>query len=304
MTTCHRAQKSVAFAVALAVAFILAMAPLTARAEEAAGTTGGDTTADTTGTTGNPSNDAGEAKTGTVTLEFLDTNGNKITTKDGGKIALYRVAALDSSNGTARFDFNQGNFSKSSIVTEISSITEQDLMNQSERISANLADEVAKNGTRPSMTSAISSSQAQFASVPEGLYLVCQSAKVSGDLGMVPFLITVPDEEGSYNVVAWPKPVTDKPDDKGEPNSSSSSSTNSSSSSQPSSSSSNSSGNTNNSGGGGNLNGANNNVIGDGNTSHIAATADVSPLWATPALLCGLAGIGVGVYLNRQRSES
>jgi hypothetical protein len=299
--------KTVMFVTACAMALMLATAPLSARAQEAADTAGG----------GNASAAAStDAKFGSITVEFLDADGKKVTTKDGGSIVLYRVAALDLSSGSPRFDFTMGDFAKTTTVHEIASLPEQELMNQSERISASLMSEIAQGGYQPFASATIESSEARFALVPEGLYLVCQRTMAIGDAEMAPFMATVPEEDGSYEVIAWPKPITeprpsvdpnkngnkdrDKDDDKiedrngGEEGPSTSPSTSTGSPSTPSATN-----DTIRTSANGNP------TVGtsSGTRGVQPATGDASIPWA-PALLCGLAGIGAGAHLLRIHDES
>jgi hypothetical protein len=209
-----------------------------------------------------------------------------------------------------------GDFAKTTTVHEIASLPEQVLMNQRERISASLMSEIAQGGYQPFASATIESSEARFALVPEGLYLVCQRTMAIGDAEMAPFMATVPEEDGSYEVIAWPKPITeprpsvdpnkngnkdrDKDNDKiedgngGEEGPSTSPSTSTGSPSTPSATN-----DTIRTSANGNP------TVGTSNGTREVhpATGDTSIPW-TPVLLCGLAGIGAGAHLIRIHDES
>lgn len=307
----QRISRTAMLATACVMALMLAVAPLSARAQGATDTAGsGNAPKVTTATGTSPASASTDAKSGSITVEFLDADGKKVTTKDGGSIALYRVAALEPSSGSPRFDFTLGDVAKTTTVHEIASLTEQELMNQSERISASLMSEIVQGGYQPFATATIESSEARFTLVPEGLYLVCQRTTANEDTEMAPFMVTVPEADGSYEVMARPKPVTEprpsvdpnKGGNKGEDNEKGEDknrdekdpSTSTSPSSTP---------------GAGSetihtsANGSPTVGTSSGTRGVQPATGDTSIPWA-PVLLCGLAGIGVGAHLLRIHDES
>ena len=315
----QRISMTAMLATACVLALMLAAEPLSARAQGATDAADGGNAPKVTATTdASPASASTDAKSGSITVEFLDADGKKVTTKDGGSIALYRVAALEPSTGAPRFDFTMGDFAKTTTVHEIASLTEQELMNQSERISASLMSEIAQGGYQPFATATIESSEARFTLVPEGLYLVCQRTTANGDAEMVPFMVTVPEADGSYEVMARPKPVTEprpsvdpnkggnkgednekgEDENRGEKDPSTSPSNSPSTSTSPSSTPGAGSETIHTS-----ANGSPTVGTSSGTRGVQPATGDTSIPWA-PVLLCGLAGIGVGAHLLRIHDES
>ena len=72
---------------------------------------------------------------------------------------------------------------------------------------ASIAQALEKNitGVAADQTVAVENGACEFADLTPGLYLVMQTAASEGGVKINPFLVSIPGENGSYDIVATPK---------------------------------------------------------------------------------------------------
>ena len=163
-------------------------------------------------------NDAKQPAVGSITLLLTESNESSASPMEGGKIALYRVATVDTSHGAA-YDVLAGQFASSAVVEKIPSMTKKELDDYNFRIASSLEAELAERDAKPLQTANVAGGKASFSAVEEGLYLVVQAATSKDGQRMSAFLLSVPNDAGELDVVCRPKPGVPTGDDgKDDPN--------------------------------------------------------------------------------------
>ena len=150
-----------------------------------------------------------------LTLTYRKSDKEKNMTD--GSISIYTVATVKVENGYV-FDTSAGKFPGSSAVEGIESLNSADLEEQNAAIATALEKEA--ESAEADVTAMISDGSASFTDLTPGLYLVIQETLSEGNRKINPFLISIPDANGSYEIEAAPKngfkipptpPLTPKP---------------------------------------------------------------------------------------------
>ena len=151
-----------------------------------------------------------------LTLKYTDKGTRTEKNMSGGSLSLYTVATVKEENGYS-FDISGGKFADSADVAGIPDMTSEDL----DKNNASIAQALEKNitGVAADQTVAVENGACEFADLTPGLYLVMQTAASEGGVKINPFLVSIPGEDGSYNIVGAPKkgievPVTPTPPQK------------------------------------------------------------------------------------------
>ena len=135
-----------------------------------------------------------------LTLTYRESDKEKNMTD--GSISVYTVATVKAENGYV-FDISTGKFAGSSAVREIESMDSADLEERNAAIATALEKEAKR--VEADSTAMISDGRASFTDLTPGLYLVIQESLSEGNRKINPFLISIPDAEGSYAIEASPK---------------------------------------------------------------------------------------------------
>ncbi len=143
----------------------------------------------------------------TLTLAYKD-NGKSKELK-GGEISLYTVATVKEEDGYI-FDVTTGKFAGVEGVSEIPKLLEAD---EDEEISIQLKNnsDLAKKLETPAAkakadsTKEIADGKVSFTGLKPGLYLIVQTKLSEGDRKVNSFLVSIPDEEGNYQIEGDPK---------------------------------------------------------------------------------------------------
>ena len=138
-----------------------------------------------------------------LTLTYKDAK-NKEQKMNGGSLGIYTVATVRIDNGADQsFDIAGGKFAGQSVAADIPSMSSEDLARENSRIAAALAG--AAEALSADQTASIKSGKASFDGLKPGLYLIMQEKKSDKDVSINPFLISIPDGNGSFNIEASPK---------------------------------------------------------------------------------------------------
>ena len=137
----------------------------------------------------------------TLLLEYME--GEETKTLVGGSIALYTLATVKVDNGYV-FDVASGKFADVEAMQGIPSMDSAALNEVNATLARSL--EALAEGREADATVAIENGQAVFTNLTPGLYLLIQSELSEGELRMNPFLLSIPDANGDYEVTAKPKP--------------------------------------------------------------------------------------------------
>lgn len=160
--------------------------------------------ADTVGQAGSSGPRAVDAKKTdcSITLKLGDGSGDARADMVGGTIALYHVASL-TSEGV--YDIADGAFADSPTAAPIPGLDSAELDSQNAELAAALEKEALLGSASPVASVGIAGGKVTFSDIPVGLYLLCQPTLSQGDRKMTPFLLSVPDADGKYDVVCEPK---------------------------------------------------------------------------------------------------
>ena len=149
----------------------------------------------------------------TLTLEYKDEKDVLHPMKDG-EVSLYTVASVKKEGGGLRYDLRGGVFADvdNAAVQAIPNMTQEEM--NGETMKHTLADILATNylTAREHQTASISNGTVSFSGMDSGLYLVVNSGQSSDKLTFIPFLMSLPDEKGNYELAANPKPGVEKPE--------------------------------------------------------------------------------------------
>ena len=137
----------------------------------------------------------------TLLLEYME--GEETKTLVGGSIAIYTLATVKVDNGYV-FDVTGGKFADVDVVQDIPSMNSAALNEVNATLARSL--EALAEWRETDATAAIENGQAVFTNLTPGLYLLIQSELSEGELKMNPFLLSIPDVNGDYEVTAKPKP--------------------------------------------------------------------------------------------------
>ena len=138
-----------------------------------------------------------------LTLTYKDAN-NKEQLMKGGSLAIYTVATVLIEHGADQsFDITGGKFASQSVAADIPAMSTEELAANNKKIAEALAK--AASSVKADKTASITSGKASFKGLKPGLYLVMQSKKSQKDVTINPFLISIPDAEGHFQLTAAPK---------------------------------------------------------------------------------------------------
>lgn len=137
-----------------------------------------------------------------LTLKYKDEGTNTEKNMSGGELAIYTVATVKDENGYS-FDITGGKFADSSDVKDIPTMNSDQL----DQKNADIANALDKNisGVEADQTVAVADGACKFENLTPGLYLVRQSADSDGGIKINPFLVSIPGENGVYDIKAAPK---------------------------------------------------------------------------------------------------
>lgn len=154
-----------------------------------------------------------------LTLKYTDKATKTEKSMSGGELSLYKVATVKEENGYS-FDISGGKFAGSADVKDIPTMNSDQL----DESNAKIANALDKNisGVEADQTVAVADGACKFENLTPGLYLVRQSTNSDGGIKINPFLVSIPGENGVYNIEAVPKkgievPTTPTPPGKGTP---------------------------------------------------------------------------------------
>lgn len=154
-----------------------------------------------------------------LTLKYTDKATKTEKNMSGGDLSIYTVATVKEENGYS-FDITGGKFADSADVAGIPAMNSKEL----EENNAKIANALDKNisGVEADQTVAVADGACKFENLTPGLYLVRQSADSDGGIKINPFLVSIPGENGVYDIKAAPKkgievPTTPTPPGKGTP---------------------------------------------------------------------------------------
>ena len=137
----------------------------------------------------------------TLTLAYKDDGKSKEL--KGGEISLYTVASVKVEDGY-QLDVTDGKFAEAEGVSEIPSMTSKQLSKANFDIAKKL--EAPAEKVKADQSEAITDGKVSFTGLKPGLYLIVQTKLSEGDRKVNSFLISIPDEEGNYQITGEPKP--------------------------------------------------------------------------------------------------
>lgn len=123
----------------------------------------------------------------------------------GGTIALYKVAGVSKDGDHYQYDLSAGQFDEdTSAARELITLPGIDA-EKNRTLSAILIKEADDNHIELLKTADITDEKVSFTGLGVGMYLLRQTVLSEGDKGITPFLMSIPDADGNYNITAKPK---------------------------------------------------------------------------------------------------
>ena len=138
----------------------------------------------------------------TLTLQYHDTNGNAFQMV-GGTVALYKAAGVKEDNGYV-YDVTMGRFAEVEGMDAIAAMKTSDLATNNALLAMRLEAEALK--MEPDAQVDITDGSVSFTGLTPGLYLIVQTKASEKSIQMNPFLMSIPNANGEYEVNASPKP--------------------------------------------------------------------------------------------------
>ena len=146
---------------------------------------------------------------GSITLNMDYTEDGTRRAMTGGTLSLYQVAPVIIENGY-HFDPSEGTFANVDVqgLDEIYDISSKKLEDANPDLAAGLAKAAADpmNGIAADMRADIAEGKVSFTGLKPGLYLIVQTKAADNGLTINPFLISIPNANGEYEITADPKP--------------------------------------------------------------------------------------------------
>lgn len=137
----------------------------------------------------------------TLTLQYKDSGKSKNLV--GGEISIYTAATAKTDQGFY-FDVTEGKFAGIKDVAAIPSMDSKQLSKNNFSIAKTLEPAAVK--LKADKTEKITEGKVSFTGLKPGLYLIVQTKLSEGDRKVNPFLISIPDEEGNFQIEGEPKP--------------------------------------------------------------------------------------------------
>lgn len=137
----------------------------------------------------------------TMTYSIPETGETGVKMQDG-EVSIYRVATVKVDNGFL-FDTSGGQFAENAALSGLESMNSAALNENNARLAETLADNIT---VTPLATGTVSNGEVSFQNLTPGLYLLIQNRESSEGYSFSPFLMSIPDAAGSYNITAAPKP--------------------------------------------------------------------------------------------------
>ena len=146
-------------------------------------------------------------KKGTLTLDLGKMKG--------GEVSIYTVAEVSAENGY-HYDISKGQFADNKKLTEeaIASLEPPGTKWNKSPNNADLAKTLSRDaiGVEALDVEENSDGSVTFDSLVTGLYLVVLTKNATNSYSFAPFLISMPDQDGNYEVEGTPKPGIKSPD--------------------------------------------------------------------------------------------
>lgn len=140
---------------------------------------------------------------GSITLNMHYTENKVKKNLTGGEVSIYTVASVKEEDGY-HFDVSAGKFAGVQGVSDIPSMNSEQLSEANFALAKKLESAAAK--AKADSTQKIADGKVSFTDLKPGLYLIVQTTLSDGDRKVNPFLISIPDENGVYQIEGDPKP--------------------------------------------------------------------------------------------------
>ena len=146
------------------------------------------------------------SKKGSITLD--------LSKMEGGEISIYKVAEAVDDKGF-HYDPSKGDFAGNAALTEeaIAALEPQGTEWGKSPNNAKLAETLAQAAGTSETTVPNTNGSVTFPDLVTGLYLIVQTTVSTNGYTFPPFLVTMPDESGNYEVKGTPKPGLQPPSD-------------------------------------------------------------------------------------------
>ena len=142
----------------------------------------------------------------TITLNLSYKQGSETKKLADGEISIFQVATVKEENGYS-FDVSGSAFAEIEGVSQIPEMDTKALAAANNELAQKMEKAVAASSgaIKADDRKTVAGGQVKYTGLTPGLYLVCQTKLSTGDRKINAFLISIPDANGQYDVVADPK---------------------------------------------------------------------------------------------------
>lgn len=144
-----------------------------------------------------------------ITLKMVFYGRGEKYLMSGGEMSLYLVGPAAVGDTGYYFDTGSGRFAGTKEAKKISKMNSSELSKNNADLASALMKHTA--GMKADQTAVISKGEVSFKGLRPGLYLIAMTKADDTEATITPFLMSVPDADGNYNIVAKPKPEITPP---------------------------------------------------------------------------------------------
>ena len=146
---------------------------------------------------------------GAIRLEMVFRGRGEEYAMSGGEMSLYTVGPAAAGDAGYYFDTSAGRFAGTPEAERIAAMDSAELSAQNAELARALAAYAA--AWTADQTAVISDGEAVFTELRPGLYLIAMTKEDDTGATITPFLMSLPDEAGNYDISARPKPEIEPP---------------------------------------------------------------------------------------------
>ncbi len=140
-----------------------------------------------------------------ITLLLGEGEGHLQNPLRGGTVGLYLVAPVHFGE-EIYYDASRGQFASLEILPDLKHLSKKELDAKNSALAKALFAEAKTLDLQPMKSANVQDGKVFFDDLATGLYLLTQTAPSEGGRQMNSFLLSIPDGEGSYEIIAAPKP--------------------------------------------------------------------------------------------------
>ena len=146
---------------------------------------------------------------GTISLDMVFYGRGEEYPMSGGEMSLYLVGPAALTDSGYYFDTENGRFAGTEEAKKISAMDSDELSRNNAELARTLTEKAST--MKADRTAVISDGKVTFRGLKPGLYLIAMTKADDTGATITPFMMSLPDENGSYDISARPKPEIEPP---------------------------------------------------------------------------------------------